>query len=54
MKESKMILQNITNVAWFEKGLGKSILSEKGQTKEQKNQALVTRLKLVFVEPVDP
>lgn len=31
-----MILQNITNVAQFEKGLGKSIPTEKGQTKEQK------------------
>jgi len=37
----------------IEKGLGKSIPSEKVQTKEQKNQTLSTGIMLLFAKLVD-
>lgn len=36
-----------------EKGLGKSIPSEKVQTKEQKNWTLITGIRLLFAKLVD-
>ena len=37
----------------IEKGLGKSIPSEKVKTKEQKNQILITGVRLLFAKLVD-